>query len=117
MNHRHVKIAFPSATQNEINTKDAQDLLDNGDYLVSEGANMPTAPDGADLFIEKRSPYGSVKTSNAGGVSVSGLEMSQNRMRYGWSREEVDAKLKTIMTSIHKTCLEAAERFGLLYHH
>ncbi len=104
--------AFPSATQNEINAQDAQNLINNGVFVVSEGANMPTVPDGVDLFIDKKILYGPGKAANAGGVSVSGLEMSQNSMRYGWSREEVDAKLKTIMHSIHSTCLDAADQYG-----
>lgn len=110
-NHK-ADCAFPSATQNEINGHDAQNLIDNGVFLVSEGANMPTVPEGVDLFIDKKILYGPGKAANAGGVSVSGLEMSQNSMRYGWSREEVDAKLKSIMTSIHRTCLETAEQYG-----
>jgi glutamate dehydrogenase (NADP+) len=110
-NHR-ADCAFPSATQNEINVKDAQNLIDNGIFVVCEGANMPTIPEGVDLFIDKKILYGPGKAANAGGVSVSGLEMSQNSMRFSWSREEVDAKLKTIMTSIHKTCLDAAEQYG-----
>lgn len=110
-NHK-ADCAFPSATQNEINGKDAQNLIDNGVFVVSEGANMPTVPEGVDLFIDKKILYGPGKAANAGGVSVSGLEMSQNSMRYAWSREEVDAKLKSIMNSIHSTCLEAAEQYG-----
>jgi len=110
-NHK-ADCAFPSATQNEVNGRDAQNLIDNGVFLVSEGANMPTVPEGVDLFIDKKILYGPGKAANAGGVSVSGLEMSQNSMRYGWSREEVDAKLKSIMTSIHRTCLETAEQYG-----
>jgi len=110
-NHK-AECAFPSATQNEINGKDAQNLIDNGVFVVSEGANMPTVPEGVDLFIDKKILYGPGKAANAGGVSVSGLEMSQNSMRYAWSREEVDAKLKSIMNSIHGTCLEAAEQYG-----
>lgn len=110
-NHK-ADCAFPSATQNEINGKDAQNLIDNGVYVVSEGANMPTVPEGVDLFIDKKILYGPGKAANAGGVSVSGLEMSQNSMRYAWSREEVDTKLKSIMNSIHGTCLEAAEQYG-----
>lgn len=110
-NHK-ADCAFPSATQNEINGKDAQNLIDNGVYVVSEGANMPTVPEGVDLFIDKKILYGPGKAANAGGVSVSGLEMSQNSMRYAWSREEVDAKLKSIMNSIHSTCLEAADQYG-----
>jgi len=104
--------AFPSATQNEINVKDAQNLLKNGVYVVSEGANMPTTPDGVKLFIEKGILYGPGKAANAGGVAVSGLEMAQNSMRYSWTREEVDTRLQMIMKDIHKACVEAAERFG-----
>ena len=110
-NHK-VDCAFPSATQNEINARDAQNLIDNGVAVVCEGANMPTVPEGIDLFIEHKLLYGPGKAANAGGVSVSGLEMSQNSMRYGWSREEVDTKLKSIMNNIHQTCLEASEQYG-----
>jgi glutamate dehydrogenase (NADP+) len=104
--------AFPCATQNEINARDAQNLINNGVFLVSEGANMPTVPDGIDLFVDNKILYGPGKAANAGGVSVSGLEMSQNSMRFAWSREEVDTKLKSIMNDIHSTCLEAAEQYG-----
>jgi len=104
--------AFPSATQNEINAKDAQNLIKNGVYVVSEGANMPTVPDGVDIFLKEKILYGPGKAANAGGVSTSGLEMSQNSMRYGWSREEVDTKLHDIMKKIHKACYETAEAFG-----
>jgi len=104
--------AFPSATQNEINLKDAQNLLKNGVYVVSEGANMPTVAEGVELFVEKKILYGPGKAANAGGVSVSGLEMAQNSMRYSWTREEVDNRLGLIMKSIHKACIEASERFG-----
>jgi glutamate dehydrogenase (NADP+) len=104
--------AFPSATQNEINEKDAQDLVNNGVILVSEGANMPTVPGGVDIFIENGILYGPGKAANAGGVSVSGLEMTQNSMRLSWTREEVDNRLKLIMSSIHQTCLEASEQYG-----
>jgi len=104
--------AFPSATQNEINVKDAENLLNNGVYVVSEGANMPTTPDGVKLFIDKKILYGPGKAANAGGVAVSGLEMAQNSMRYSWTREEVDNRLSIIMKSIHTSCVEASERFG-----
>ncbi len=104
--------AFPSATQNEINGKDAQNLVNNGVVLVNEGANMPTTPEGAEIFIDKKLLYGPSKAANAGGVSVSGLEMTQNSMRLGWSREEVDDRLKIIMKSIHKASLDAAEQYG-----
>ncbi|MBU1098610.1 MAG: NADP-specific glutamate dehydrogenase [Ignavibacteriae bacterium HGW-Ignavibacteriae-2] len=104
--------AFPSATQNEINLKDAENLLENGVYVVSEGANMPTTPEGVDLFVERKILYGPGKAANAGGVAVSGLEMAQNSMRFGWTREEVDNRLHLIMKSIHKTCFDTAEKYG-----
>ena len=104
--------AFPSATQNEINGKDAQNLLKNGVYVVSEGANMPTTLDGVKIFIDNKILYGPGKAANAGGVAVSGLEMSQNSMRYPWTRDEVDNRLHIIMKSIHKTCVDTADRFG-----
>ncbi len=104
--------AFPSATQNEISEKDAQNLVDNGVALVSEGANMPTVPKGVDIFLESGLLYGPGKAANAGGVSVSGLEMTQNSMRLSWTREEVDNRLKMIMNSIHRTCLEASQQYG-----
>jgi glutamate dehydrogenase (NADP+) len=110
-NHK-ADCAFPSATQNEINGKDAQNLINNGVTVVSEGANMPTVPEGVDLFLEHKLLYGPGKAANAGGVSVSGLEMTQNSMRLSWTREEVDARLKMIMKSIHRTALEAAEQYG-----
>ncbi len=104
--------AFPSATQNEINEKDARNLLKNGVFVVSEGANMPSTADAVNLFLEKAILYGPAKAANAGGVAVSGLEMAQNSMRISWSREEVDEKLRRIMKDIHSSCVEAAERFG-----
>jgi glutamate dehydrogenase (NADP+) len=104
--------AYPSATQNEINAKDAQNLLDGGVYVIGEGANMPTVAEGVELFVDKGILYGPGKAANAGGVAVSGLEMAQNSMRFGWSREEVDTKLQGIMKSIHATCVAVAEDFG-----
>ncbi|MBN1782359.1 NADP-specific glutamate dehydrogenase [bacterium] len=104
--------AFPSATQNEINKKDAENLLKNGVYVVSEGANMPTVADGVKLFVDKGILYAPGKAANAGGVAVSGLEMSQNSMRLPWTREEVDQRLQMIMKNIHKTCKDTAEKFG-----
>jgi glutamate dehydrogenase (NADP+) len=110
-NHK-ADCAFPSATENEINEKDAQNLVNNGVTVVCEGANMPTTPQGINIFLENKLLYAPGKASNAGGVSVSGLEMTQNSMRLNWSREEVDNRLKMIMHSIHKACLDAAEQFG-----
>jgi glutamate dehydrogenase (NADP+) len=104
--------AFPSATQNEINAKDAQNLVNNGVHVVSEGANMPTMPDGVDIFLDNTILFAPGKAANAGGVAVSGLEMSQNSMRIKWSRQEVEAKLKGIMQSIHASCMSAAEEYG-----
>lgn len=104
--------AFPSATQNEINAKDAANLLKNGVYVISEGANMPTVPAGVEQFINAKVLYGPGKAANAGGVSTSGLEMTQNSMRLSWTREEVDNRLQMIMKAIHKSCTEASDRFG-----
>lgn len=110
-NHK-ADCAFPSATQNEISGKDARNLLDNGVYVVSEGANMPTVQDGVKMFIDQGILYGPGKAANAGGVAVSGLEMSQNSMRLPWTREEVDERLRLIMKSIHQTCWDVAEKYG-----
>lgn len=110
-NHK-AHCAFPSATQNEINMKDAANLLRNGVYVVAEGANMPSTLDAVNSFLEAKILYAPGKAANAGGVATSGLEMSQNSMRYAWTREEVDAKLHQIMKSIHKACVTTAERFG-----
>ena len=104
--------AFPSATQNEINGKDAANLLRAGVYVVSEGANMPTTLDGVKQFVDAGILYAPGKASNAGGVATSGLEMMQNSMRMSWTREEVDRRLHDIMKAIHKACAETAESFG-----
>jgi glutamate dehydrogenase (NADP+) len=104
--------AFPSATQNEVTGDDAKTLLENGCYVISEGANMPCTPEAVDQFIEKKILYGPGKAANAGGVATSGLEMSQNSMRMSWTREEVDEKLNRIMVLIHKACHETAEEYG-----
>jgi glutamate dehydrogenase (NADP+) len=97
--------AFPSATQNEINGKDAANLVSKGIKLVAEGANMPTTPEGVQVFQEARILYGPGKAANAGGVATSGLEMSQNGMKMSWTREEVDNRLRMIMQAIHKQCI------------
>jgi len=110
-NHK-ADCAFPSATQNEINAKDAQNLLRNGVFAVSEGANMPTTIEGVKIFLDAKILYGPGKAANAGGVAVSGLEMTQNSMRLPWSREEVDNRLRMIMKDIHSTCVQMADRFG-----
>ena len=104
--------AFPSATQNEINGKDAANLISNGVFLVSEGANMPTEPEGIDQFVTAGVLYGPGKAANAGGVAVSGLEMSQNAMRLSWTREGVDQRLREIMRRIHEQCRDTADEYG-----
>ena len=104
--------AFPSATQNEINAKDAANLIKNGCKLVSEGANMPSTLEATKMFLDNKVLYGPAKAANAGGVATSGLEMSQNSMRLSWTREEVDERLHKIMISIHQACYETAEKYG-----
>jgi len=104
--------AFPSATQNEINARDAANLIKNGCKVVSEGANMPSTAEATTAFLDAGILYGPAKAANAGGVATSGLEMSQNSMRLSWTREEVDQRLHTIMVAIHKTCFETAETYG-----
>jgi glutamate dehydrogenase (NADP+) len=107
-----VDLAFPSATENEINGDHAQALVKNGCYCVSEGANMPSTLDAIKIYQTNDVLYGPAKAANAGGVATSGLEMSQNSLRLSWSREEVDQRLHGIMKSIHKASLEAAEMYG-----
>ncbi|MDD4527607.1 MAG: NADP-specific glutamate dehydrogenase, partial [Candidatus Margulisbacteria bacterium] len=104
--------AFPCATQNEIDVTAAQTLLDNGCYLVAEGANMPTCQEGVNAFIKAGILYGPGKAANAGGVATSALEMSQNSLRLSWCRSEVDQKLQAIMVSIHNTAYETAAKYG-----
>ncbi|MDD9302458.1 MAG: NADP-specific glutamate dehydrogenase [Desulfobacter sp.] len=104
--------AFPSATQNEINKKDAVNLVENKVFVVAEGANMPSTPEAVDIFLDNKILYAPGKAANAGGVAVSGLEMSQNAMRLAWTREEVDNRLKQIMNSIHTSCVEASAEYG-----
>ena len=99
-------VALPCATQNEIDAKEAKELIRNGCFVVAEGANMPSDPDAVNVFLDSKILFGPGKAANAGGVAVSGLEMSQNSMRISWTREEVDSKLKDIMNSIHSSCLE-----------
>jgi glutamate dehydrogenase (NADP+) len=105
--------AFPSATQNEIDGNDAATLLANGCILVSEGANMPSTVDAVHKFTDAGILYGPGKAANAGGVATSGLEMSQNSLRLSWTREEVDQRLKDIMTAVHTQCYETAEEYGV----
>ena len=99
-------LAFPSATQNEISGDEARTLVKNGCICVSEGANMPTEPEGIDVFLAAKILYGPGKAANAGGVAVSGLEMAQNSQFYNWRREEVDSRLQGIMRSIHENCVK-----------
>jgi len=99
-------IALPCATQNELNEQDARALVENGCYLVAEGANMPSTPEAVEVFLKAKIMYAPGKASNAGGVATSGLEMTQNSMRLPWSREEVDARLYKIMCDIHSTCVK-----------
>jgi glutamate dehydrogenase (NADP+) len=105
-------IAFPSATQNEINGEDAKTLVKNGCIAVGEGANMPTTPEGVRVFQKAKLLYAPGKAANAGGVATSGLEMSQNSMRLSWSREEVDRKLHDIMIAIHEQCVKYGKEGG-----
>ncbi len=104
--------AFPSATQNEISKEDAETLVKNGCFVVSEGANMPTEPEGIDVFLKNKILYGPGKAANAGGVAVSGLEMSQNSQHINWPREEVDGRLQMIMKAIHTVASETAIDYG-----
>lgn len=107
-----VDVALPCATENEIQKKDAENLVNNECKIVCEGANMPTTVDAYNVFKCSDILYAPGKASNAGGVATSGLEMTQNSMRLPWSRVEVDTKLKEIMKRIHGTCVETSERFG-----
>lgn len=106
-------IALPCATQNEINGDFAKNLAANGVYAVAEGANMPSTPDAIEVYFDNKMLYGPAKAANAGGVATSGLEMSQNSIRYSWTFEEVDEKLHNIMVSIFKSCDEAAKEYGM----
>jgi glutamate dehydrogenase (NADP+) len=105
-------VALPCATQNELDGDDAKELSSNGCICVSEGANMPSTPDAVEHFLATEMLYGPGKAANAGGVAVSGLEITQNTMRLRWSREEVDSRLKEIMNRIHTDCLSTAEEYG-----
>ena len=105
-------VAFPSATENEVNKEDAETLVKNGCKVISEGANMPSTPDAIEVYQNNKLLYGPGKAANAGGVAVSGLEMTQNSMRLPWSREEVDQRLQTIMKNIHASCVEFGTESG-----
>lgn len=106
-------LAFPSATQNEIDENDATQLAANGCRLVVEGANMPSSNEAIEVYKKKGVGFCPGKAANAGGVAVSGLEMSQNSSRTSWSREEVDARLKQIMKHIYTSCKNASEEYGV----
>jgi len=106
------EVALPSATQNEIGEKDAQNLVANGCFCVSEGANMPSTIEAIDVFHDAGILFGPAKAANAGGVAVSALEMSQNHQMLSWQRDKVDDRLRGIMSEIHRTCHETAERYG-----
>lgn len=108
----NVDVALPCATQNEINGAEAQMLVDNNVMAVAEGANMPCTPEAVEIFLKSGVMFAPGKASNAGGVATSGLEMSQNSQRFGWTREEVDAKLDNIMVNIHKNASETAAKYG-----
>ena len=110
-NHK-ADCAFPSATQNEINHIDAQNLVNNGVQVVAEGANMPTTLEGIDIFLDSGILFAPGKAANAGGVAVSGLEMAQNSMRIKWTRQEVEDRLRKIMQHIHRECLAASQEYG-----
>ncbi len=105
-------VAFPSATENEINKTDAETLVNNNCRVISEGANMPSTPEAIEVYQHNKLLYGPGKAANAGGVAVSGLEMTQNSMRLPWSREEVDERLHTIMKNIHATCVKFGSEGG-----
>jgi len=107
-------VAFPSATQNEIDDNDAKELIKNGCICVSEGANMPSTPEAVEVFLGGKILYGPGKAANAGGVSTSGLEMSQNSLHLSWSRDEVDDKLHNIMKAIHNQCVEHGKKSGFV---
>jgi glutamate dehydrogenase (NADP+) len=99
-------VALPCATQNELNEDEAKTLVENGVICVAEGANMPTTPEGVEVFQKSETLFAPGKASNAGGVATSGLEMSQNSLRFNWTREEVDSKLHRIMNDIHESCVK-----------
>jgi glutamate dehydrogenase (NADP+) len=107
-----VDVGLPSATQNEIDGSHAAALVKNGCYCVAEGANMPSTPEAVKIYKDANVLFGPGKAANAGGVAVSGLEMSQNSLRLSWTREEVDSRLHGIMKSIHKSCIDASAAYA-----
>jgi len=110
--HLKCDLAFPSATQNELNLTDAKELVKNGCILIAEGSNMGSTPEAIHYFRETKTLFGVSKAANAGGVAVSGLEMAQNRMGYSWTRDDLDQRLKDIMKKIHQQCLEYGQTTG-----
>jgi glutamate dehydrogenase/leucine dehydrogenase len=100
------EVALPCATENELNLEEAKTLIGNGCFVVAEGANMPSTEDAVHHFLKTKILFGPGKAANAGGVAVSGLEMTQNSMRLAWSRKEVDSKLHSIMQNIHEMCIK-----------
>jgi glutamate dehydrogenase/leucine dehydrogenase len=108
------QVALPSATQNELSRSDAEALVGNGCICVGEGANMPSTPEAVDVFLGRKILFGPGKAANAGGVSVSGLEMTQNSMRLQWTNDEVDKRLSDIMKAIHNQCVRFGERDGFI---
>jgi glutamate dehydrogenase (NADP+) len=107
-------VALPCATQNEIELEDAKTLVKNGCDCVAEGANMPSTPEAVRVFLEKKILFGPGKAANAGGVAVSGLEMSQNSLRLSWTSEEVEKRLAGIMSAIHQQCVQYGEAKGFV---
>ena len=108
------QVALPCATQNELDGKDAEALIGNGCICVGEGANMPSTPEAVDVFLARKIPFAPGKAANAGGVSVSGLEMTQNSIRLQWSNDEVDKRLSDIMKAIHNQCMRFGEQDGYI---
>ena len=108
------EVALPCATENEINGDEAKTLIDNGCFCVAEGANMPSTPEAIEHFLESQILFGPGKAANAGGVAVSGLEMTQNAMRLSWTRQEVDERLQMIMKEIHRTCVKYGTQDGFV---
>ncbi|RMG77751.1 MAG: glutamate dehydrogenase, partial [Bacteroidetes bacterium] len=104
----------PCATQNELDGKDAAQLLSNGCFCIAEGANMPCTPEAVELFVNEQKLFAPGKAANAGGVATSGLEMSQNSLRLQWTRDEVDARLKEIMKNIHEQCVKYGKENGYI---
>jgi glutamate dehydrogenase (NADP+) len=107
-------VALPCATQNELNGEDAKALTDNGCICVAEGANMPATPEAVQVFLGRRILFGPGKAANAGGVSVSGLEMTQNSIRLQWTNDEVERRLSDIMKAIHNQCVRFGEQAGYI---